>query len=107
MRVGSHVGSFHYKDQLEGEGEGRVTYGTRFVTSVRCAEKPRPSSGTPKKTRFSQKNNAVRVFTVVKPPNRYMHNPVEVVSLSDLDAGARLLAETILHINKNTRFIPE
>src|SRR5262249_40998873 len=29
-------------------------------------------------------------------PNRYMHSPVEMVSLADLDAAARLLAEFCL-----------
>ncbi|UCE58764.1 MAG: M42 family metallopeptidase [Phycisphaerales bacterium] len=40
-------------------------------------------------------------------PNRYMHTPVEVVSLSDLEAAAKLLAETVSKIDQRTNFIPK
>jgi endoglucanase len=40
-------------------------------------------------------------------PNRYMHTQVEMVSLSDLEACAKLLAETVGRINSRTNFIPE
>lgn len=39
-------------------------------------------------------------------PNRYMHTQVEVVSLADLDAAARLLAETIAQIDRRSNFVP-
>ena len=39
-------------------------------------------------------------------PNRYMHTQVEVVSLSDLENGAALLAEMILKIGPDTDFTP-
>jgi len=39
-------------------------------------------------------------------PNRYMHTPVEVVSLSDLENCAKLVAETIARIDGKTDFIP-
>jgi putative aminopeptidase FrvX len=39
-------------------------------------------------------------------PNRYMHTQVEVVSLTDLENSAALLAETILKIGPDTDFIP-
>ena len=39
-------------------------------------------------------------------PNRYMHTQVEVVSLSDLQAAARLIAETVAKIDRRTNFIP-
>jgi len=44
---------------------------------------------------------------LVSIPNRYMHTPVEVVSLSDLEAAARLIAETVASINGRTNFIPQ
>ncbi|HOW73586.1 MAG TPA: M42 family metallopeptidase [Phycisphaerae bacterium] len=39
-------------------------------------------------------------------PNRYMHTPVEVCSLADLDLAARLIAETVARIDAKTSFIP-
>jgi len=44
---------------------------------------------------------------LVSIPNRYMHTPVEIVSLSDLEAAAKLIAETVAAIDRNTSFIPE
>lgn len=40
-------------------------------------------------------------------PNRYMHTQVEVVSLIDLEAAAKLLSETIAMIDRRTNFIPQ
>ena len=40
-------------------------------------------------------------------PNRYMHTQVEVVSLSDLEATAKLIAETVVRIDRRTNFIPK
>lgn len=39
-------------------------------------------------------------------PNRYMHTQVEVCSLSDLEASASLIAETVARIDARTSFIP-
>ena len=44
---------------------------------------------------------------LVSIPNRYMHTPVEVVSLSDLEAAAKLIAETVATIDRQTNFIPQ
>lgn len=43
---------------------------------------------------------------LVSIPNRYMHTQVEVVSLDDLEAAARLIAETVGAITTRTNFIP-
>ena len=43
---------------------------------------------------------------VVSVPCRYMHSPVEVVSLADLDTCARLLAAAIRAIGPETDFTP-
>lgn len=40
-------------------------------------------------------------------PNRYMHTPVEVVSLSDLENAARLVAEMVAQVDARTSFIPQ
>lgn len=39
-------------------------------------------------------------------PNRYMHSPVEVVSLDDLDRAARLLAEFCTSVNQQIDWTP-
>jgi tetrahedral aminopeptidase len=39
-------------------------------------------------------------------PNRYMHSPVEVVSLADLDHAARLLAAFCADVTADTSWIP-
>ena len=43
---------------------------------------------------------------LVSVPNRYMHSPVEIVSLRDLDATVTLIAETILALTGRENFIP-
>jgi putative aminopeptidase FrvX len=43
---------------------------------------------------------------IVGIPNRYMHSPVEVVSLSDLDRAAQLLAEFCLHVSADSEWTP-
>jgi endoglucanase len=39
-------------------------------------------------------------------PNRYMHTQVEVVDLRDLDAAAKLIAETVMRITSRMTFLP-
>ena len=39
--------------------------------------------------------------------NRYMHTPVEIISLSDLEAAAKLIAEAVAGINQRTSFTPK
>ena len=43
---------------------------------------------------------------LVSVPNRYMHSPVEIVSLRDLDATVTLIAETILALTGRESYIP-
>ncbi|MBX7258691.1 MAG: M42 family metallopeptidase [Candidatus Hydrogenedentes bacterium] len=43
---------------------------------------------------------------LISIPNRYMHSPVEMVSLNDAEHAAQLLAEWIVTLKPNTNFIP-
>lgn len=43
---------------------------------------------------------------IVAIPNRYMHSPVELVSLSDLENAAKLIAEFCLTLNASSDFTP-
>jgi putative aminopeptidase FrvX len=43
---------------------------------------------------------------VVSIPNRYMHSPNELVSLSDLENAARTIAEFIRSLTTETDFRP-
>ena len=39
-------------------------------------------------------------------PNRYMHSPVEVVSLTDLDNAAKVLAEFCVSVPGDANWVP-
>ena len=43
---------------------------------------------------------------LVSIPNRYMHSPVEVVSLKDLDHAAQLLAEFCASVTREANWVP-
>jgi endoglucanase len=43
---------------------------------------------------------------IVAIPNRYMHSPVELVSLADLENAARLIADFCLSVSRDTDFTP-
>jgi putative aminopeptidase FrvX len=44
---------------------------------------------------------------LVKLPLRYMHTPIEVVSLGDLEQAAKLIVATLKRINDRSMFIPQ
>lgn len=44
---------------------------------------------------------------LVSIPNRYMHTQVEAISLTDLEACAKVIAETVAQITPRTDFIPK
>ena len=43
---------------------------------------------------------------LVKVPLRYMHTPVEVLSLADLDNAVKLIVAALYRITDKTAFIP-
>ena len=43
---------------------------------------------------------------IIGIPNRYMHSPVEVVSLDDLDNAAELIFRFCLSVDGNSDFTP-
>ena len=43
---------------------------------------------------------------IVAIPNRYMHSPVEIISLDDLERAAHLIAKFCLSVNKESDFTP-
>jgi len=53
-----------------------------------------------------QVNRAGVAAGLVSIPNRYMHTPVEMVDLSDVENAAKLLAAFAGHISPKTSFIP-
>ncbi len=53
-----------------------------------------------------QINRAGVATGLVSIPNRYMHSPVEMISLDDLDQAADLLAQFATGLNRDDDFTP-
>ncbi len=64
---------------------------------------PRPTGTDANVMQLSREGVAVGLVSV---PNRYMHTPVEIVALSDLENAAKLVAETVAQINEKIDFTP-
>ncbi len=82
----------------------------RLVTGAKAREIAVQVRGVPKATGTDA--NAIQLARdgvatgLVGIPNRYMHSPVEVVSLTDLDCAARLLAEFCANVTTDANWIP-
>ncbi|MGD9497371.1 MAG: M42 family metallopeptidase [Armatimonadota bacterium] len=63
----------------------------------------RPTGTDANVMQLSREGVAVGLVSV---PNRYMHTPVEIVALSDLENAAKLVAETVARINEGVDFTP-
>ncbi len=64
-------------------------------------------SGTGTDANAIQISRAGVAAALVSIPNRYMHTPVEVVSLTDIENAAKLLADVCLKISSQTSFVPQ
>ena len=82
----------------------------RLVASAKAKEIAVQVRGVPKATGTDA--NAMQLARdgvatgLVGIPNRYMHSPVEVVCLEDLDRAARLLADFCVNVTANCDWIP-
>jgi endoglucanase len=82
----------------------------RLVTAAKGAEIPFQIGASGKATGTDA--NAMQVSRdgmatgLVSIPNRYMHSPVEMISLSDIDRAADLLAEFALRLEGDVDFTP-
>ena len=63
--------------------------------------------GTPTDANVIQLTRGGVAAALVSIPNRYMHTQVEIVSLSDLESAAKLIAEAVALIDRRVSFIPE
>jgi endoglucanase len=61
---------------------------------------------TPTDANSMQTNRAGMAVALVSIPNRYMHSPVEMISLSDIDRAADLLAGFVASVRADDDFRP-
>lgn len=84
--------------------------GDRLIQTAKTHEIPAQIKGVPRATGTDA--NAIQLARegvatgLVGIPNRYMHSPVEVVSLDDLERAARLLAEFCLSVTPQMDWTP-
>ena len=82
----------------------------RLVAAAKTQSITIQTRGVPKATGTDA--NAIQIARegvaagLVSIPNRYMHSPVEVVSLKDLDNAAKLLAEFCASVTNDANWIP-
>jgi len=64
------------------------------------------SGATPTDANVIQLNRAGVATALMSVPLRYMHTPVEILSLKDLEATVKLLSAFVLEIKEGISFIP-
>ncbi len=81
-----------------------------LVKTAEAAKIPCQISGAPRATgtdaNFIQLTRSGVATGLVSVPNRYMHTPVEMISMKDLENTARLLAEFVRKITPSVDFRP-
>ncbi|WP_372808067.1 M42 family metallopeptidase [Pontiella sp.] len=80
-----------------------VTTATEEKIPVQLNAEPR---GTGTDANAIQLNRAGVTSALVSIPLRYMHSPCELISLTDLELSASLLAKTVAKITPETNFVP-
>jgi putative aminopeptidase FrvX len=84
--------------------------GSGLLAAARKSKIPFQTMGAPRATgtdaNAMQLNRAGVAAALVSVPNRYMHTPVEMISLDDLDNTSKLLAAYILGLTPKTDFTP-
>jgi tetrahedral aminopeptidase len=82
----------------------------RLVAAAKAKDIAIQTRGVPKATgtdanamQLAREGVAAGLLSI---PNRYMHSPVEVVSLKDLDNAAKVLAEFCLSVTSDANWIP-
>jgi putative aminopeptidase FrvX len=82
----------------------------RLIQTAKSAELPYQlaASGraTPTDANTMQVNRAGMAVALVSVPNRYMHSPVEMISLEDIDRAADLLAGFVAGLKADDDFRP-
>jgi tetrahedral aminopeptidase len=84
-------------------GELLVSTAKKKKISYQVEPAPRATGTDANAMQMTRAGVATALLSV---PNRYMHTPVEVVSLKDLDGTAKLMAETLLSLKKSQDFTP-
>ncbi len=84
---------------------GRLLVDTAVAKKIPYQIDPAPR-GTGTDANVIQVSRAGVAAALVSVPNRYMHTPVEVISLGDLANASKLLAETVAQISPEMDFTP-
>ena len=75
----------------------------RYDIPVQSAGISKPAGNDANAMQISRGGVATGIVAI---PNRYMHSPVEVISLSDLENAARLIGEFCLSLDETSDFTP-
>jgi endoglucanase len=84
-------------------GKGLIAVAKKKKIPYQIAAAPR---GTGTDANVMQLSRGGVATGLVSVPNRYMHSPVELISLRDAENAAKLIAEWICSLKKGMSFIP-
>lgn len=85
-------------------GEGLVATAKKKKIPFQVAACPRATGTDANSMQISRGGVATALISI---PDRYLHSPIEVFSLDDIENAAKLIAEYVLTLNKKSSFIPE